>query len=132
MKKFFECVLVTVCFWLIVFIGPALVILWNNLSYYVSGLGYGEGSVMFNVIKFLSQPISFLIAGAAASSMFSESHKVCAFVNCIIGVCFCVFLAFMEFAFTNNTLLAFDMIASAVAAGYSAYKLSDAMKEKKE
>ena len=128
MKKFFECVLVTICFWLIVFIGPALVILWNNLSYYVSGLGYGEGSVMFNIIKFLSQPISFIIAGTAASSMFSE----CAFVNCIIGVCFCVFLAFMEFAFTSNTLLAFDMIASAVAAGYSAYKLSDAMKGKKE
>ena len=40
MRKFYSCFLVTLCFWLLAFFGPMLVMLWNNVGYAVTCLLY--------------------------------------------------------------------------------------------
>lgn len=130
MRKFFSCFLVTVCFWLLAFFGPMLVMLWNNVGYAVTGGGYGKGSFLYSVLQFLSQPIAFAIAGSLAGSMFHGEHKLCAFVNCIVGACWCVFLALMQLAFQGVTALMFALLLSAIVSAYIAICLREQMPKK--
>lgn len=115
MKKFFECVLVVLCYWLAIFIGPAIVLLWNNFSYYVSGLGYGPESLMYKVLMFFSQPVSCFLAAAIATNVGKGKHNLCVLTNCIIGSAFC---AVLTLSYVNNadfSVKMWSMLVSTIA-----------------
>lgn len=115
MKKFLNCCLVTLCYWLILFIGPAIVLLWNNFSYYVAGTGYGSESFMYKLLTFFSQPIACFVAAGLAGSLFGGKHKLCVMINCVVGACFCAVLAFFNFFFSENVVMIGSLAISAVA-----------------
>lgn len=114
MKKFFNCLGATLAFWTLIFLGPALVMLLNNIGYYFSGGGYGPGSFMYKVLQFLSQPIACWLAFAAAGAICQDKHPVCVLTNCIVATCVCVLLTVSGFALGNN-LNAVQMLVSAIA-----------------
>jgi hypothetical protein len=114
MKKFLTCIGATLAFWVLMFLGPALVMLVNNIGYYVSGGGWGPNSLMYKVLQFFSQPIACALAFSAAGSICGDRHPVCVLTNCIVAACVCVLLTISGFALGNN-LNAAQMIVSAVA-----------------
>ena len=120
MKKLWECLLVTICFWAIVLIGPALVVLWNKIDYWI-GLGYQDGSFGANVIKFLSQPIACIMAFFIAYSLFDSAHKQCVLANSIIAAFICVLISVNELWFLKNNLLGYTMVVSALVCGYAIF-----------
>lgn len=107
--------LVTLCYWLILFVGPAIVLLWNNFSYYVAGTGYGSESLMYKVLTFFSQPIACFAAAGVAASLFGGKHKLCTLVNCVIGACLCAILAMFYVFFAYNIEMFGSMALSAIA-----------------
>lgn len=115
MKKILNCCLITLCYWLILFIGPAIVLLWNNFSYYVAGTGYGTESLMYKLLTFFSQPIACFAAAGLAASMFGGKHKLCTLVNCVVGTCLCAVLAMFYMFFTADLARFGSMAVSAVA-----------------
>lgn len=129
MKKCFECILVIFCYWLAIFIGPAIVLLWNNFSYYVSGLGYGPESLMYNVLTFFSQPVSCFLAAAIATSVGKEKHNLCVLTNCIIGSIFCVVLTL---SYVNNAdfgVKMWSMLVSTIACIITAVMMAKEVEE---
>lgn len=121
-KSFFPCALSTLCFWTLIFLGPVIILLINNIGYYFSGAGYGPGSIMYSVLQFLSQPLSCLIAASAADAISKNQHKICVIVNCSVCSFVCLLLAFVQYL-DGNTLMLFTMIASAVSNICASYVL---------
>lgn len=120
MKKFLECALVTICYWIVIFIGPSLVILWNNWCYYVSGLGYGEGSLMYKVLVAISQPASCILAYVAATNISKNKHSMSVMVNCVFGtLVFGIFSALNICQNNYSNLLC--MLVSAIACNFTVY-----------
>lgn len=118
MRKIITIFLMTLCFWAIVFIGPVIVMLWNNLAYYLSGLGYGPDSFMYQLLTFVSQPISCFIAAAAANAIGKYKRYICVLVNCIVCACFCTLLAtagFLEKDFMNMASMIVSVVICIVA-----------------
>lgn len=110
MKRITTGFLATLAYWAVIFLGPALILLANNIGYFVSGAGWGPDSIMFKALQFCSQPISCFLAYYAADSVSKGNLRACVLVNCIIGACICGM-----FVITANTMvLAASMIASAV------------------
>ena len=121
MKRFFRCSAVTFCYWLLMFIGPAIVLLWNNFSYYFTGAGYGSESLMYRVLTFFSQPISCFLAAGLAGSIFEGKHRLCTLVNCVVGACYCSASALMYLFFVENSAMLGAMAVSAIACIITAY-----------
>lgn len=121
MKRFFRCSAVTFCYWLLMFIGPAIVLLWNNFSYYFTGAGYGSESLMYRVLTFFSQPISCFLAAGLAGSIFDGKHRLCTLVNCVVGACYCSASALMYLLFADNSAMIGAMAVSAIACITTAY-----------
>ena len=115
MKKFLNCTLVTLCYWVLLFIGPAIVLLWNNLSYSLTGGGYGQDSLMYKVLVFFSQPISCFLAAGMSGNIDNGKHKVCLLVNCVIGACYCAASFLMYSFFISNASMQWVMAVSAIA-----------------
>lgn len=115
MKRFMRCAVVTVCYWVAMFIGPAVVLLWNNFGYFFTGAGYGSDSFMYRVLSFFSQPISCFIAAGLAGSLFDGKHRLCTFVNCIVAACYCSAMTFVYLFFVDNASMLGVMIFSAIA-----------------
>lgn len=113
MKRFLECTLVTICYWLAIFIGPAILLLWNNLSYYVSGFGYGPESLMYKVLTFISQPVSCFLATSIAISVGKKKHNLCVLTNCIFASIFC---AFITVSYVSNADYGIKMWATLLSA----------------
>lgn len=111
MKKFLVCAGATLAFWGLFFFGPAIIMLLNNVGYYVSGGGYGPDSFMYKVLYFFSQPTACLIAVGAAEAIGNGEHKACTIVNSVLGALLCFVFAMVS---TDKTQLAI-MIISAVA-----------------
>lgn len=126
MKKFFVCVGAVLAYLLLLFLGPALVMIFNNIGYYATGGGWGPGSLMYRVLQFFSQPISCLIAYAAIKAILKGEHKVLALTNCIIASCLCVLFVFT--ASSNAQMWA--MIVSVGACIYTAVMASKDISEK--
>jgi hypothetical protein len=101
-------------YWALMFFGPALVMLFNNIGYYVSGSGYGPGSLMYTVIQFLSQPISVFLAYGAAKSICANIKTTSILINIVIAICVLVVLAFSGFV-VGNALNAWQMVVSCAA-----------------
>lgn len=121
MKKFYECALVTVCYWLTIFLGPAIVILWNNLSYFVSGLGYGEGSIMYKVLTFFSQPAACVLAFEVSKSVGKSKHNICTLINCFLGACFCGAVTMLYAFYLDDNLRLLTMAVSSVCCIFTVY-----------
>lgn len=121
MKRFFRCSAVTFCYWLLMFIGPAIVLLWNNFSYYFTGAGYGSESLMYRVLTFFSQPISCFLAAGLAGNIFEGKHRLCTLVNCVVGACYCSASALMYLFFVDNSAMLGAMAVSAIACIITAY-----------
>lgn len=121
MKRFFRCLAVTFCYWLLMFIGPAIVLLWNNFSYYFTGAGYGSESLMYRVLTFFSQPISCFLAAGLSGSIFEGKHRLCTLVNCVVGACYCSASALMYLLFVDNSAMLGAMAISAIACIITAY-----------
>jgi hypothetical protein len=124
MKKFLNCCLITLCYWQILFIGPAIVLLWNNFSYYVAGTGYGSESFMYKLLTFLSQPIACFAAAGLAGSLFGGKHKLCTLVNCVVGACLCSVIAIFNFYLSQNATLVGALAVSSIACIITAASLS--------
>lgn len=127
MKKFLNCCLITLCYWLILFIGPALVLLWNNFSYYVAGTGYGSESLMYKVLTFFSQPIACFAAAGLAGSLFGGKHKLCTIVNCVIGACLCAVISIFNFYLSQNVALVGALAASTIVCIITATMMSKSL-----
>lgn len=115
MKRFMRCTTVTICYWVAMFIGPALVLLWNNFAYFFTGAGYGTDSFMYRVLSFFSQPISCFVAAGLAGSLFGGKHKLCTFVNCVVAACYCSAMIFVYLFFVDNASMLGVMIFSTIA-----------------
>ena len=124
MKKFFSCILVTVIYWVLMFVGPAIVLIWNNFSYSFTGSGYGPESIMYRILLLLSQPISCFLAAGIAGNALNGEHRLCVFANCIIGTCYCTVCVFMYIFFIDNINMLFTMAISAIACIITAYTQS--------
>ena len=94
MRKFLKCSAATFAYWLALVLGPAAIMAINDIGFRVSGVGWEEGTIMYNVLSFLKQPISCFVAYAAASSICGEESPKCVFANCIAGSVVCVMLTY--------------------------------------
>ena len=119
-KRFLPCSLATLCFWALIFLGPVIILLINNVNYYFNGTGYGPGSIMYSVLQFISQPTACVIAAYAADAVSKNQHKICVIVNCSVCALVCLLLALVEFL-DNNTLMLFTFVVSAVANFIASY-----------
>lgn len=88
------CFSATIAYWAFIFLGPVVILLWNNLGYYVSGTGWGPNSLMYRALQFLSQPISCALAYAIAKNICKDHSKNCIFVNCIVSALACAVFAY--------------------------------------
>ena len=113
MKKILTCSAATLSYWALLFLGPALILLLNNIGYYFSGGGWGPGSFMYNVLSFFSQPLSCFLAYAAAKGICKESHKICVLINCIVGIGMTI-LSAIGASNAGNTKLLISMIISTI------------------
>lgn len=111
MKKFSLCFGAILAYWGVVFIGPGLVLLWNNLNYYLTGTGYGTGSLMYKVLKFLSQPVSFFLAYYVLQAILKEKHNLLAMVNCGVALCVC----FVFVIVSEDNLNRWSLVVSSAA-----------------
>ena len=116
MKKFWVCAGATLAFWALIFLGPAIIMLFNNIGYYFSGGGYGPESFMYKVLQFFSQPISCAIAASAAESITGGNHKACTIANCVI----CALMCFLFAMITSDKAQLATMILSAVVSAIMA------------
>ena len=103
-------------YWVLLFIGPAIVMIFNDIGYYVTGGGWGPDSLMHAVLQFFSQPISCAIAYGAMKYILKDDGKVLSLVNCVIASCMCAVFAFTA----TETSQRWAMIVSIVVCAYTA------------
>lgn len=103
---------VTLCYWFVTLMGPALIVIWNNLSFVMTGAGYGSGSFMYKVLTFAAQPVSCAMAASLADSVGKQSHRKCVLINCAISTFALLFLAYYQ-GTTGNKEIAINMVISA-------------------
>lgn len=115
MKNFFRCVGATIVYWLIVLFGSSLILLLNDIGYYVSGAGFLPGSLMYKITEFMSQPIACIAAAYIATPVTAKKHSVCVLVNSVICSCFLFLLVF----FVSSTSFMWSTIASVAACIYT-------------
>lgn len=127
-----KCVCIICVFWLLVFFGPALVSLINTFDTIFYGLGYREGSLGYQILSFVSQPISCAIASSVAENIFKEEHNICVFVNDIIAICVFVLLAIYMFFVLKNIWLGFVYVVSAVTLIYCSARLAQNFSKNKD
>jgi len=104
------CVGATATYWATIFVGPAIIMLLNNVGYYVSGGGWGPGSFMHTVLEFASQPLACFAAYALAKSVSQDEHPVCVLSNTIVASCMCVIFVFTA----SSSALMWTMIVSVI------------------
>lgn len=129
MKKFLACLGATLAYWVFIFFGPAIVMLINNIGYYLSGGGYGPGSLMHKVLQFLSQPIACFVAYSVAQAVSKTEHPMCVLSNCIAGACVCCLFAVVAILAGNTrnmVIMPISAIACVVTAVTAAKDVKDA------
>lgn len=126
MRKYFVCAGAVLSYWLLIFLGPVLVLFINNIGYYVTGAGWGPNSIMYSVLRFCSQPIACFLAYAAMKTILKEEHKVLVLVNCIIAACMCTLFVFTA----GSKAQMWTMVVSVAACAYSGVMASKDIREK--
>lgn len=110
MKKFLFCLYSTVTYWLICFLGPAAILLLNNIGYYVSGAGWGPDSLMYKLLQLLSQPLACAVAYHAAKTVCKCHSRYCVPVNSLVSAFACI----VFFINATTVALEFSMILSSL------------------
>lgn len=125
-RSFFICCGAVLVYWVLILVGPALVLLLNNIGYYVTGGGWGPNSIMYKILEFFSQPISCFLAYGAAMSVSKGEHKICVLTNCIVAACMCGLLIFTS----ATSMLSATMAVSAVCCIVTAVMVSKEISSK--
>lgn len=120
MAKFFRYFASFIAYWALMFFGPAIVMLFNNIGYYVTGGGWGPDSLMYAVLQFFSQPISCVLAYGAMTAILKENGIIFVLINCVIAACMCVLFAVTA----SESSQRIAMIVSVVACAYTAIMAS--------
>lgn len=129
-KSVWKVILSTILFWVIIFLGPFLLVLWNDLSL----IRYDRGSLGFLFFATIVQGIAAVIAWYAASHVLDGACCLSAAVNCIVCA---TFLVLMIFATTDtvqgivsNVVAIVALIVGAVACfqGHDERKRKEAKK----
>ena len=92
MKKFTTYLSATLLYWVLFFLGPALVMLLNNIGYYVSGSGWGPESLMYKILLFFSQPLACFFAYAITAELLKGKSRLLLSANCILATIICFVL----------------------------------------
>lgn len=79
-------------FWALILFGPALLAIWNALSFY----RIEEGTLLFLVFTLLAQPISAWLAVSAAEHFCPSSESKLALVNTTIAAALLAFVAILS------------------------------------
>lgn len=116
MKKVGICIGAIAAYWAMFFFGPALVMLINNIGYYLGGGGWRPDGLMYNVLLFLSQPIACGLAYFAAKGVCKNEPSICVLTNCIVGVCLAVLLTFTTTIGIKTAAMAVSAIVCVVTA----------------
>ena len=111
-----KCIGIIAAYWALILFGPILVMVLNRTALWFSGGGFYEGSVGYNILVFLSQPIACSLAHSAAHSISDDKHNICILVNEVVAVCLFAFLIWGSFSLLNETINAISYIVSAVVA----------------
>ena len=109
-KKFLICTGATLAYWAVLFLGPALILLLNDIGYYLSGTGWSQGSIMHNVLSFIKQPLACWLAYAVIQAICGDEQKKCVLFNCMGGAVLCVLFTLS----TNDLSQLFAMALSAI------------------
>ena len=127
-----KCFGIICVFWLLVFFGPALVSLINKFDTIFYGMGYREGSLGYQILSFVSQPLSCAIASSVAEHISKEEHDICVLVNDIIAICVFVLFAIYMFFVLKNIWLGFIYVVSAVTLIYCSARLAQNFSKNKD
>ena len=120
MAKFFKCFFAILAYWALMFLGPAIVMIFNDIGYNLTGGGWGPDSLMRNILQFFAQPISCVLACSAITSILSGSHKPLISVNCVIASCLCTLFAFTATEPTQMWAMIVSSLACTTTAAYQA------------
>ncbi len=114
------CLGITAAYWVLILLGPGLVVLFNNITLWFSGGGFYEGSFGYKLLVFFSQPFACYLAYSAAESISEDEHSICVLVNEIVAICIFILLTFSAFFLLGEPLNAISYIVSAIATIISA------------
>ena len=92
MNSFSKTIGAIAAYWAIFLLGPAVILIMNNLGYLFTGGGYSQQSLMYKVLVFFAQPVSCYFAYSAAKEIYDGNIGKCVTVNCVLGTIFCGFL----------------------------------------
>jgi hypothetical protein len=95
-------------------------------------LGYREGSLGYQILLFVSQPISCAIANSVAEHISNEEHDICVLVNDIIAICIFVLLAIYMFFVGKNIWLGSIYVVSAATLIYCSARLAQSFSKNKD
>lgn len=129
-KSVGKVILSTILFWVIIFLGPFLLVLWNDLSL----IRYDRGSLGFLFFATIVQGIAAVIAWYAASHVFDGACCLSAAVNCIVCATFLVLMIFVTTdtvqGIISNVVAIVALIVGAVACfqGHDERKRKEAKK----
>lgn len=73
--------LAIIAFWIIIFIGPFILVLWNELSFYKAE----EGTLTFLIFSIVAQPISCWVACITAYKLSPNKNSIPVIVNSTIA-----------------------------------------------
>lgn len=118
MSRFFKCFAAVLAYWALMFLGPAIVMIFNDIGYNLTGGGWGPDSLMRKILQFFSQPISCVLACSAITSILKGTHKPLISINCVIASCMCTLFAFTATEPTQMWAMIISSLASAITAAY--------------
>ena len=127
-RKFLICTGATLAYWLVMFLGPALILLLNDVGYLLSGTGWEKESIMYNVLSFFKQPLACWLAYAVIQSICGDEQKKCVLFNCMGGA----FLCAMFTLSTDDLAQLFAMAISAIVCLCAVISQSRSMQPKTE
>lgn len=120
MRSVFKCLLITLVFWVLVVLGPVLILLWNALSPRMAR--YEEGDLGYTIMIIVAQAVSCGFAYSAADHLSDGNHDVCTLVNSITCAVVVVVLFIFSVSVTERIRYA---LAFAVCVGCSYSKAKD-------
>lgn len=131
MKKFTTYLSATLLYWILFFLGPALVMLLNNIGYYVSGSGWGPESLMYKVLLFFSQPLACFFAYTITAEFLKGRSRLLLSANCILGTILCFVLVCTSEQALNRWAMVASVASSAGTAAIPMVEIFTLPSEKK-
>lgn len=103
-----------IAFWLLVFFGEAIPLLWNALA---PAMGrYDEGSLGYFILRLIAPGIGAAIAAWAINRITEEKKPLYCLVNCIVAAMVYILIALFDFFMFNGEDAILEGIKIAIAA----------------